>query len=121
MIPVNRRATSHEDRAGDPLDGLVNMFDIGIVLSLGFLLAALSSLQLAKQFTDQSVQRPKDSITVPKDAQVKQVPGSDRKVVGQGRQVGQVYRLRDGRLIYVVPKAGSAASQPSAPSTSPGP
>ncbi|GGF33289.1 hypothetical protein GCM10011519_03440 [Marmoricola endophyticus] len=117
MIPVRRRATSHEDRAGDPLDGLVNMFDIGIVLSLGFLLAALSSLQLSKQFTEQSVQRPKDQITVPKDAQVKQVPSSDRKVVGQGTQVGQVYRLKDGRLVYVVPKKGGAAASPSAPAT----
>ena len=46
MITVNPRARSREDRAGDPLDGLVNLFDLGIVLSVAFLLAALSSLHL---------------------------------------------------------------------------
>ena len=46
MITVNPRARSRDDRAGDPLDGLVNLFDLGIVLSVAFLLAALSSLHL---------------------------------------------------------------------------
>ena len=44
VITVTPRARRHEDRAGDPLDGLVNLFDLGIVLAVGFLLAALSSL-----------------------------------------------------------------------------
>lgn len=30
-----------EDAAGDPLDGLVNLFDIGIVLAVAFLIAGL--------------------------------------------------------------------------------
>ena len=33
MIKVSPSARRHEDRAGDPLDGLVNLFDLGIVLS----------------------------------------------------------------------------------------
>ena len=37
--------------AGDPLDGLVNLFDLGIVLSIAFLLAALSSLHLGGTIT----------------------------------------------------------------------
>jgi hypothetical protein len=44
MISVTPRSRSREDRAGDPLDGLVNLFDLGIVLSVAFLLAALSAL-----------------------------------------------------------------------------
>ena len=43
-MKVTAKARSREDRAGDPLDGLVNLFDIGIILSVAFLLAALSSL-----------------------------------------------------------------------------
>ena len=49
MISVTPRARSREDRAGDPLDGLVNLFDLGIVLSVAFLLAALSSLHLGRR------------------------------------------------------------------------
>ena len=53
MIEVtpNSRAGSREDKAGDPLDGLVNLFDLGIVLSVAFLLAALSSLHLGSAIT----------------------------------------------------------------------
>ena len=31
-----------DDSAGDPLDGLVNLFDLGIVLAVAFLVAGLS-------------------------------------------------------------------------------
>ena len=31
-----------DDNAGDPLDGLVNLFDIGIVLAVAFLIAGLT-------------------------------------------------------------------------------
>lgn len=105
MIKVSPRARRHEDRAGDPLDGLVNLFDLGIVLSVGFLLAALSSLNLADAFTSDSAppQQPRDSITVPPDAEVSDVPTDAPSVIGEGEQVGEVYRLKDGRLVYVVP------------------
>ncbi len=51
MIEVTPHARSREDRAGDPLDGLVNLFDLGIVLAVAFLLAALSSLHLGATIT----------------------------------------------------------------------
>ena len=51
MISVTPHANSRQDRAGDPLDGLVNLFDLGIVLSVAFLLAALSSLHLGGAIT----------------------------------------------------------------------
>ena len=46
---VSARARTREDRGGDPLDGLVNLFDLGIVLAVAFLLAALSSIDLDPQ------------------------------------------------------------------------
>lgn len=104
MIKVSPRAHRHEDRAGDPLDGLVNLFDLGIVLAVGFLLAALSSLNLEQAITDRGLTPPEDQITAPDDAQVDDVPPDGEKVVGNGKKVGTVYRLDDGRLVYVVPK-----------------
>lgn len=102
MIRVSRRPSRREDRNGDPLDGLVNLFDLGIVLSLGFLLAALSSLKLADTVTEHGLQRPADVISVRPDQEVRQVPEDGRKVIGRGSEIGKVYRLDDGRLIYVV-------------------
>jgi len=106
MIKVNPRARRHEDRAGDPLDGLVNLFDLGIVLSVGFLLAALASLNLAGDFTD-GESSTETTITVPEDAETGDVPPDGEKVVGNGAEVGKVYRLDDGRLVYVVDPTAS--------------
>jgi hypothetical protein len=115
VIKVNPRARRHEDRAGDPLDGLVNLFDLGIVLSVGFLLAALSALNLAGEFTDGKAQKD-DTITVPQDAQTGDVPPDGEKVVGNGAEVGKVYRLDDGSLVYVVDPTATPA-----PSSTPTP
>ena len=104
-MKVTPRARSREDRAGDPLDGLVNLFDLGIVLSVAFLLAALSSLDLTGALTKQSVDgrlRPADSVVAKKDQKVREVElKADEKVVGRGKPIGTVYRLADGRTVVV--------------------
>jgi hypothetical protein len=116
MARVRARAKMHEDRAGDPLDGLVNLFDLGIVLAVAFLLAALSSIELTpnalKENRQQQEQRDAQSqaqsdrsVVVGKDEQAKELqikPGE--KVVGSGEPVGTVYRLDDGRTILVRPE-----------------
>lgn len=37
-----------EDNAGDPLDGLVNLFDVGIVLAIAFLIVLSPSRPTAR-------------------------------------------------------------------------
>jgi hypothetical protein len=104
-MKVTARARSREDRAGDPLDGLVNLFDLGIVLSVAFLLAALSSLHLSSALTgksSQSQKHPADTVTAPKQSKVKEVTvKANQKVVGRGEEIGTVYRLKDGRTVIV--------------------
>jgi hypothetical protein len=108
VIPVSSRARSFEDRAGDPLDGLVNLFDLGIVLAVGFLLAALASLNLDTAITKTGLKPPADSITVKPDETSGTVPPDGEKTIGQGQKVGTVYRLDDGRLVYVVPSEAAS-------------
>jgi hypothetical protein len=106
-VKVTPRARSRDDRAGDPLDGLVNLFDLGIVLSVAFLLAALSSLDLTSALTgkekaERAQTRPADAVVAPKDQPVKQIQlAPDEKVVGRGEAIGTVYRLSDGRTVVV--------------------
>jgi hypothetical protein len=103
-IKTSPRARAREDRAGDPLDGLVNLFDLGIVLAVAFLLAALASLKLTSALIHHShpsqpqVTVNKNQVTHP--LQLK--PG--QKVIGHGTPVGTVYRLSTGQLVYVAPK-----------------
>jgi hypothetical protein len=107
MIEVKRRSQARVDRAGDPLDGLVNLFDLGIVLAVAFLLAALQSLNLTQALTKHaSTQQGKpQSIQVQKDQQVVPLkPGATRVPVKGAASLGQVYRLADGRLVYVAKK-----------------
>ena len=106
-MKVTPRARSRDDRAGDPLDGLVNLFDLGIVLSVAFLLAALSSLDLTEAITGEKTSRSAntraaDTVVAPKDQKVKQIElQPDEKIVGRGKAIGTVYQLADGRQVIV--------------------
>ena len=106
MIQIWRRARTHADRGGDPLDGLVNLFDLGIVLAVAFLLAALSSLKLSDLLTEENVtvvrsSKGSETVIVKKGDQVRSVELNGRRVVGEGRRIGSVYRLEDGRTVFV--------------------
>jgi hypothetical protein len=77
------------------------------VLAVAFLLAALSSLNLTDLVTrsDVTVVRsgPDDqTVTVKRGDRVETLRvDPERRVVGRGNRVGSVYRLADGRLVYI--------------------
>jgi hypothetical protein len=85
-----------EDSAGDPLDGLVNLFDIGIVLAVAFLIAGLG-LTL-----DQHTHRLQTHTPTTQQTQTVPTPSPGAPAAsGHGQQVGTVYRLSNGQLVYV--------------------
>jgi hypothetical protein len=103
---VTPRARLRGDRGGDPLDGLVNLFDLGIVLAVAFLLAALQSVNLTDLLTHNNVtvlrtEASGQTIIVKNGDQIKTVQLSGKTAAGSGQKVGAVYRLADGRLVYV--------------------
>jgi hypothetical protein len=120
-VRVNPRARSRPDRGGDPLDGLVNLFDLGIVLSVAFLLAALSSLKLSDILTNEKVEvirntsKGQQIITRQgeKVTRIQLQPG--QRVVGRGDRIGSVFRLNDGRVVYVQDGAAPPAGATPAP------
>jgi hypothetical protein len=96
-----------EDDAGDPLDGLVNLFDVGMILAIAFLIAGLGLTLKTDKFEARHGAAP--------DAAAARSAGSERVIpnptsaphaAGRGTPVGQVYRLPDGRLVYVKGGAG---------------
>jgi len=108
---VTPRAKMRGDRSGDPLDGLVNLFDLGIVLAVAFLLAALQSVNLTDLLTRSNVtilrtEANQQTLIVKEGDQIKTVKLSKKTVTAQGQRVGAVYRLADGRMVYV--KGGAA-------------
>jgi hypothetical protein len=102
VISDTPSARGREDRAGDPLDGLVNLFDLGIVLSVAFLLAALNSLHLGGAITKHGLQASSASqIVVAPGQTVAPLPKPGARTIGAGTQAGIVYRLANGQLVYV--------------------
>jgi hypothetical protein len=107
---VTPRARTHGDRAGDPLDGLVNLFDLAIVLSVAFLLAALASLRLTGLLGSHDVtviRNPgsrNQTLIVKRGQQIHVLHLHGQRVVGRGVRIGSVYRLANGRLVYVTGK-----------------
>lgn len=83
-----------EENAGDPLDGLVNLFDIGMILAVAFLIAGLGLTLNVKN--DKLTRRPQPGAT-----RTLPNPAGGPKASGHGEAVGRVYRLPDGRLVYV--------------------
>jgi hypothetical protein len=104
---VHARARTHADRAGDPLDGLVNLFDLGLVLAVGLLLAALASLKLTGVLGTQNPtigQSPgpvQQTIPVKAGTHIQVITPTGQNATGQGQPLGTVYRLQDGQLVYV--------------------
>jgi hypothetical protein len=121
---VTPRARQRGDRSGDPLDGLVNLFDLGIVLAVAFLLAALQSVNLTELLTRKNVTVVRNdssgqTLIVKQGDKLKTVRLSRETVTGAGERVGDVFRLADGRLVYVqrAPASGATAPATTAPTT----
>jgi hypothetical protein len=85
-----------EDTTGDPLDGLVNLFDIGIVLAVAFLIAGLGVA------LNGETHRLQTRTPTSKRAQTLPPPSPSAPAAsGHGQPVGTVYRLSNGQLVYV--------------------
>jgi hypothetical protein len=88
-----------EADAGDPLDGLVNLFDIGIVLAVAFLIAGLTlSVDPESGRVERRAGAAEAKVRVLPD------PAGAKRASGHGQPVGTAYRLADGRLVIVAPR-----------------
>ncbi|MDQ8044188.1 MAG: DUF2149 domain-containing protein [Solirubrobacteraceae bacterium] len=82
----------------DPLDGLVNLFDLGLVLAVAFLVAGLTAgKSIASR--DAAQRRTTPAAATPSTPQTVEVPPGAGTASGQGAAIGTVYRLPDGTLV----------------------
>lgn len=86
---------------------VANLFDVGIVLALGFMVALISALNLLDVFDpDQKVTITKEradgmEITVREGQKTTTRRLSKTVGSGDGTRVGIAYRLEDGSVVYV--------------------
>jgi len=102
----SNRASSLGDN--DPLTGVANLFDLGLVFVVGLLLALLSAYHLEELLDrDSSLTIMKQdrngtlTIVTKKARKIQAVRVSRRKARGRGELLGTAYRLEDGSMVYV--------------------
>ncbi len=105
-----RRRAGGENGLGDndPLNGVANLFDLGLVFIVGLLLALFglyhledllqqdTTLTITKQAADGSME-----MIVKEGRKLEAVRVSKEEAKGRGQRLGTAYRLENGSMIYV--------------------
>lgn len=95
----------------DPLGGVANLFDLGLVFMVGLLLALFGAYHLEDLLKEDSEvtitkQSPNGAmeIIVKKGTQVDAMKVTEEQARGKGQRLGIAYQLADGSFIYVPDK-----------------
>ncbi len=92
----------------DPLTGVANLFDLGLVFIVGLLLALFgayhledllkedSQVTITKQSADGDME-----IIIKKGKKIEAMKVTQSKAKGRGRRLGTAYRLENGTMVYV--------------------
>lgn len=103
-----KRATPGELGEDDPLNGVANLFDLGLVFIVGLLITLFSAYQLTDLFSTQSeitlMKKTEDGqweILLKKGKNIKALKVTPSRSEGMGKRLGTAYRLEDGTVVYV--------------------
>ncbi len=107
-----RRASAALDPGddGDPLGGVVNLFDASMVLVVALILALAGSASLAEVAARMSTRditivtnpgRPDMEMIVKRGERIERLRASEERGAGRGQRLGVAYRLESGEVIYV--------------------
>ncbi len=108
MKYLSRRRPTNADEPPDPLEGVINLFDLVLVFSMGLLLALFSVYRLDGLFderTDVTVMKKTADgqleIMQKRGKKIETMRVSREKTQGLGERLGTAYRLEDGTFVYV--------------------
>jgi len=94
--------------SNDPLAGVANLFDLGLVFIVGLIFTLISAYRLQELFVEDSVLTiMKKSASGQMEIITKKGKKIDARKVGeetshgQGTRLGTAFRLEDGSMIYV--------------------
>lgn len=95
-------------RDDDPMTGVANLFDIGLVFIVGLLLTLFSAYRLQDLFDQNSnltiMKQQADGqmeIIVKEGTRIKATRVTRESAQGRGNRLGVAYRLEDGTMVYV--------------------
>lgn len=98
-----------DEEENDPLAGMANLFDLGMVFAVALMVALVARLQIADLLTEDQVTmvknpgKPDMEIIVKDGDKIVKYKASEKASTtdGKGRRVGIAYELENGQIIYV--------------------
>lgn len=125
---MRRRRIGTADRNGDPLDGIVNLWDVAIVLAVGFLVSALAAAGVTGLLTNKNMTivtnpgTPEMQVIVKEGDKITKLDmQSGQEVAGAGTLMGSFYKLADGTVVYVPAGQTAPSGATPAPAATPYP
>jgi hypothetical protein len=108
---IGRRLEEEAISDEDPMEGVANLFDIGLVFIVGLVLALFSAYRLQDLFSETSrftmLKQSQDGQMelITKDAkEIRAMKITADQAKGMGTRLGTAYRLQDGSMVYVPEK-----------------
>ena len=104
---MRRRPGLLHDTAGDPLEAMGSLFDVAILIGVGFMVVALAGFGLKELITAEDVTIVKApgqadmEIITKQSGRIQKLQRTDELATGEGYAIGTVYRLKDGSVIWV--------------------
>lgn len=109
MRYLKKRRFSASSVDDDPLSGVANLFDVGLVFIVGLFLALMTVYHIIDFFSERSEitimkknQEGQLEIITKRGKEIKIEKVTDKKIGGEeGVKLGTAYQLKDGRMVYV--------------------
>ena len=104
---LRRRSNVLSDDHGDPMESMGNLFDVAILIGVGFLIVALSGFGLGELLSSEDVTLVKNPGTSEMElirkqgSKIERLKTTDETAEGVGTPIGTVYRLADGQVVWV--------------------
>lgn len=103
---LNKGLRSSEEDT-DPLSGMANLFDLGMVFSVALMIGLILQLRVPEFFSQQDftiVKNPgKDNMEIIKKEgkKIEKYKGTKGNSEGKGKKIGTAYQLENGEIIYI--------------------
>jgi hypothetical protein len=104
---LDRHRRLVDDHHLDPMEPMGNLFDVAVLIAVGFLIVALSGFGLQELLSAEDVTivknpgTPEMEIIRKEGREIERLTTTDTIAEGAGTPIGTVFRLEDGRVIWV--------------------
>jgi hypothetical protein len=104
---LKKRGLLRNSEEEDPMAGMANLFDLGMVLAVALMVALVTRFDMPEMLSEEDytiVKNPGKAdmeIIIKKDNEIIKYKSGQGTGKGGGKKVGAAYQLENGEIIYV--------------------